>query len=219
MPKTQPLEYQASEPAFLRRLKAGHAALDGRHNAQIPRAHARMGASDRLNMKGEDGDDDPVVLDEDGNLVSREEMQAMRDASSTGAAADQTTSANDNHDGQRATDTKQADDKARDATNQRPRGGHVTSGFGRKRKMAKIIGSEGEGEGQNGETSAKTGRVDKDHDAQGDGPVKSLKDSTKDLRDVVTRNKENATTTKKDDAGVAKKTKRKKIKLSFDEPD
>lgn len=194
MPKAQPLEYQHAEPAFLRRLKAGNAALDGRHHVQIPRARGGMGVNDRLNMKGEEGDDEPLVVDEDGNVVSKEEVERMEGEKDRIDAKD----GNDASDGK--TETPDAKD---DTTRKADEDGKVSSGFGKKRKAVKVIAEDARDDAYVDE---------KDHKSE--DQVKSLKESTKDLNDVVSKGKEDA---KKEEIG--KKAKRKKIKLSFDEPE
>jgi len=198
MPKNPSLEYQASEPAFLRRLKAGHAALDGRHNVQIPRARGGVGRNDRLKMDGDEGDDDPIMLDESGNVVSKEDMEAMSKPESDVDAKPNS-----------GEGTVMESLNVKPATKHQPTDTNVTSGFGRKRKAVKVVGPEEE---------EKPDRSTEDGDDGGEGPVKSIKESTKDLRDVVEQNKEEA---KKDTATGkgSKKGKRKKVKLSFDEPE
>ena len=202
MPKQQPLEYDAHVPAFLHRLKTGHAALDGRHNVQIPRARGNAGKSGRLNMHGEEGEDDPVMLDESGNVVSKEEMERLETAEKdekNGEASNDvaTNSTNQEAEGH----TNDADRRTKEDTV------NVSSGFGKKRKAVKVVAEDEEGAKQT---------VASDDDAN--EPVKSLKESTKDLHDVVAEGKEQA---KKEIGtnGTAKKGKRKKVKLSFDEPE
>jgi len=192
MPKNPALEYSAAEPAFLRRIKAGNAALDGRHNVQIPRAKGNAGKGGRLDMGGEEGEDDPVMLDESGNVVTKEEME-VREKGNENVGEDY--SVKDEAQGEEPRKAKDVD-------------GVVSSGFGRKRKAVKVVEA---GEGEPSETSKSDGD-DKE------GPAKSLKDSTKDLKDVVTTQKDDA---RKQTAVVpaTKKGKRKKLKLSFDEAD
>ena len=191
MPKAQGLEYEAQVPAFLQRLKQGHAALDGRHNVQIPRAHGIRGKQGRLNMTGEEGEDDPVMLDESGNTISKDEMEALKrdeveiGVKSDAATDDQTVPANlDESDGHVSkVDTQ-----------------NVSSGFGKKRKAIKVVGENG---GSDGETE----------EGANTAPIKSMRKSTKDLQHAVSQNKEN---TKREGT---KKAKKKKVKLSFDEPE
>lgn len=196
MPKAQPLEYNSTLPPFLQRLKANNLALDGRHNVQIPRARAGVGSvNDRLNMKGEEGEDEPIVVDENGEVVSREEMERMEkgedgDANDQGEQGGETTvdgggEAEEN--GEKLKNTEK-----------------VSSGFGKKRKVAKVIVEDGDA----------NVNAEEDDGPDTTEPIKSLEESTKDLKSVVGKGKEDA---KKEDSG--KKTKRKKIKLSFDEPE
>lgn len=191
MPKAQGLEYEAQVPAFLQRLKQGHATLDGRHNVQIPRAHGTRGKQGRLNMTGEEGEDDPVVLDESGNTISKDEMEALkRDEAEVGAKSDSAI------DDQIATaNLDESDGHALKVDSQ-----NVSSGFGKKRKAIKVVGENG---GSDGETK----------EGANTASVKSLRKSTQDLQHVVSQNKEN---TKKEGT---KKAKKKKVKLSFDEPE
>lgn len=193
MPKAQPLEYQAAEPAFLRRMKANHLALNGRHNVQIPRATGGMGMNDRLNMKGEDGDDEPLVVDENGNVVSKEEVERME--------GEQGNEEDGKVGGDKSGDGKV--DQTEDLVKRPDEDGKVSSGFAKKRKAVKIIAQD-----------AKDDVDEKEKSVEADEQVKSLKDSTKDLKSVVAQGKEDA---KKEEPG--KKSKRKKIKLSFDEPE
>lgn len=195
MPKAQPLQYQAAEPAFLRRLKAGNAALDGRHNVQIPRARGNMGVNDRLNMKGEEGEDEPLVVDEDGNVVSRDEVERMERA---GGDEDGRTAVEEGN----MAGTKEEERVGGDVQRRADEDGKVSSGFGKKRKAVKVVG-------ETGRDDLDSGRDVDDEDEK----VKSLQDSTKDLNTLVAKGKEDA---RKEEAG--KKTKRKKIKLSFDDP-
>ncbi|KAK5955486.1 hypothetical protein OHC33_003125 [Knufia fluminis] len=193
MPKKPALEYSAAEPAFLRRIKAGKAALDGRHNVQIPRARGNAGKGGRLDMGGDEGEDDPVMLDESGNVVTKEEIEAKDDKTEGASALE------GNGD---VTEGVQAEEerKIKDVE------GGVSSGFAKKRKAVKVIGDDEAAELLNGNQ----GGVD-EH-------TKSLKESTKDLKDVVTTQKDDA---KKEAAASSstKKGKRKKLKLSFDDDD
>ena len=62
------LEYNKQEPAFLRKLKGEFGGLDGRHNVQIARPK-----KDRL--KTGDDDDDPLIVDEQGETVEKAEYE------------------------------------------------------------------------------------------------------------------------------------------------
>ena len=66
------MHYEKQEPAFLRRIRAQNAGLDGRHNVQIARPQ-----KDRLNVKGGDDDDAPAIVDENGEDVSKEDLEKM----------------------------------------------------------------------------------------------------------------------------------------------
>lgn len=192
MPKAQALEYEAQVPAFLQRMKQGHAALDGRHNVQIPRAYGARGKQGRLNMTGEEGEDDPVMLDENGNMLSKDDMEALKREE-----PDQEISP-------KAESEVQPNSNQPAGTGGRQTRGdldNVNSGFGKKRKAIKIVCEEG-------------GNEEAEEEGATAAPVKSLKESTKDLQQLVTQNTESA---KKE--GTKKANKKKKVKLSFDEPE
>lgn len=83
------LEFQKQEPAFLRKLREQHGGP--RNNVQIARPK-----KDRLRT-GEDGEDDPVIVDEAGEDVAKEDWEErlrrekdgpaeMKDESTVGAA-------------------------------------------------------------------------------------------------------------------------------------
>ena len=191
MPKAQALEYEAQVPAFLQRMKQGHAALDGRHNVQIPRAYGARGKQGRLNMTGEEGEDDPVMLDENGNMLSKDDMEALKREVPDEEISPKSES-----------EVQPKLTGAVDTGGRQTRGDFddVNSGFGKKRKAIKVLGEEGgNDEAAEERTSA--------------APLKSLKESTKDLQQVVAQNTESAKTE------VNKKAKKKKVKLSFDEPE
>lgn len=188
MPKVQALEYEANEPAFLRRLREGNAALDGRHNVQIPRARGGIGKNARLNMQGEDGEDDPVMVDESGNVVLKEDFNASEKAEKEKGKDDIDDHSTEN-DRQKADSQAHTEDK------------NVHSGFGKKRKAAKIVGEQ-------------------TNDLSGDeatSNVKTLKESTTQLEDVVAQNREVAK--KNAETASTTKKKKKKIKLAFDGED
>ncbi|KAK5947537.1 hypothetical protein PMZ80_001689 [Knufia obscura] len=194
MPKKPALEYSAAEPAFLRRIKAGNAELDGRHNVQIPRARGNAGKGGRLDMGGDDGEDDPVMLDESGNVVTKEEMDAKE------ARVDEERTVVGPDVGAKEGTEAEEERKVKDVE------GGVSSGFGKKRKAVKVIGDD---------DAAEASRDDQDGLNE---PTKSLTESTKDLKDVVATQKDDA---KKEAAAgpTMKKGKRKKLKLSFDDAD
>lgn len=151
-----------------------------------------MGVNDRLNMKGEDGDDEPVIVDEDGNVVSKEEVERMESGKGSGDA-----------EGKADDGEEEISDQKEDLVKRHGEDGKVTSGFGKKRKAVKIVADD-----------AKDDVDEKGKGIETNEQLKSLKDSTKELKSVVAKGKEDA---KKEETG--KKSKRKKIKLSFDEPE
>jgi hypothetical protein len=125
MPKAQALEYEAQVPAFLQRMKQGNAALDGRHNVRIPRVYGARGKQGRLNMTGEEGEDDPVILDENGNAISKDDMEALKQSK----VEDEIEPEFKSETQAKSTDLSEADGR-------RSKGDveNVTSGFGKKRK-------------------------------------------------------------------------------------
>lgn len=195
MPKNPALEYSASEPAFLRRLKAGNAALDGRHNVQIPRARGGAGKGGRLDMGGDEGEDDPVMLDEGGNVVTKDEMEA-REKEVDGEGEDVAEQGADVKEAVEVEEKRQAKHAEQS----------VSSGFGKKRKAVKVVGDD--------EPNPKP-EIDAD---EANEPAKTLKESTKDLKDTVAQQKDDANR-EAAAAPATKKGKRKKLKLSFDETD
>ena len=132
-----------------------------------------MGRNSRLDMQGED---DPLMLDEYGNEISKEEMKELEKTKEEIEAKPDKWVVDEPE--------RKVDDK-------------VSSGFGNKRKAVKVVGDE-KVEGEEEDESKVT---------------ESLQKSTKDLKSVVSEGKEKA---KKD---TDAKKKRKKVKLSFDEPD
>jgi len=120
------LHYEKQEPAFLRKLRGEH---DGeRHNVQIARPK-----KDRL--KTTDEDDGPTIVDESGEVVSREEYEAMTggngagdysvDGGATGSAKD-------------VIEAEQSAEKEK--ANERPEKQKVADiGGPRKRKAVKVI--------------------------------------------------------------------------------
>ncbi|KAK5013150.1 hypothetical protein BJ546DRAFT_310082 [Cryomyces antarcticus] len=66
--KAKNLEYDANEPAFLRKLRAQHAGNDGRHERPLPRPKR---------AKNEDEDDGPTYVDESNDTLSKAEYDAL----------------------------------------------------------------------------------------------------------------------------------------------
>ncbi|KAL2429598.1 hypothetical protein ABEF95_007963 [Exophiala dermatitidis] len=176
------LSYNKQEPAFLRKLKGEFGGLDGRHNVQIARPK-----KDRL--KTGDDDDDPVILDEQGERVEKEEFERRR---REGDEVKEST----------PTETGEAKVEGESGTNAERERQKVTeigsSTALKKRKVGKVVGAEDEGE------------PDGKHETH--EPPKKAQAAQKEAEDGESTN------TKKPGSGAAKK-KAKKIKLSFDDPD
>jgi len=146
-------------------------------------------------MGGEEGEDDPVMLDERGDVVTKDEMEARAKEP-------------DKKDEALAGERDEAKEAAKvDEERKAQHAEHsVSSGFGKKRKAVKVVG---------GDDPNLKPEIDADEE---DGPTKSLTESTNDLKDMVAQQKDDAT--KEAAAAPAiKKGKRKKLKLSFDEAD
>lgn len=146
-------------------------------------------------MGGEEGEDDPVMLDESGDVMTKDEMEARArepDGKDEGFA--------DGRDEAKEAVEVDEERKAKHAEQS------VSSGFGKKRKAVKVVG---------GDDPSSKPEVDVD---EGDGPPKSLTESTKDLKDMVAQQKDDANK-EAATAPAIKKGKRKKLKLSFDEAD
>lgn len=149
-------------------------------------------------MDDDEGGDEPVMLDESGNEVSREDVERMAKTEAEDTAQLEVVRGSVVEGGEmgKVSEGKRAD-------------GGVSSGFGRKRKVVRVVGDEG------GEQPR---RPEDGEEGVGAEPVKSIGESTKDLRSAVEQNKEGVK--KAAESGTAtRKGKRKKVKLSFDEPE
>jgi hypothetical protein len=179
------LEYNKQEPAFLRKLRGEYGGLDGRHNVQIARPK-----KDRLKT-GDDGEDDPVIVDEEGETVDKAEferrMKQGEDQQPDGSAAD---------DGEGITNRTTEGEHEGQSTEERQKVTEIggSSMHAKKRKIGKVVGREGE-----------EGYDQKD-------PVEIKSTNQKEKADNDSK------TSRKNGPAVPKK-KGKKIKLSFDEPD
>ncbi len=152
-------------------------------------------------MGGEEGDDDPVMLDESGNVVTKGELEAREEEKQSIGKEDE--AVREVEDDEAKKETQAAEDRPRAKTAE----GGVSSGFARKRKAVKVVGDA------DGDQAT---MKDADEEVR-NGSLKSLQASTKDLEDVVAQQKDDA---KKEVADSnMKKGKKKKIKLSFDEPE
>ena len=144
-------------------------------------------------MDGVEGEDDPVMIDEEGNVVTKEEFEGREKEKS----GEEDGSARNGGEVEEETQVgEEREHRVKDGVS-------VSSGFGRKRKAVKVVGDDNQAETLNEQDDE-------------DEPAKSLKDSTKDLKDAVAQQKDDA---KKEAAAVptTKKGKRKKLKLSFEE--
>lgn len=149
-------------------------------------------------MDDDEGGDEPVMLDESGNVVSKEDVERMGKPESEGVARPELVEGSvvEGGETEKVSESKRSD-------------GNVSSGFGRKRKVVKVVGDEGVEQPRRQEDG------EENNDAE---PVKSIGESTKDLRNAVEQNKEGVK--KASESGAAtRKGKRKKVKLSFDEPE
>ncbi|EXJ84108.1 hypothetical protein A1O3_04775 [Capronia epimyces CBS 606.96] len=181
------LEYNKQEPAFLRKLRGEVGGVDGRHNIQIARPK-----KDRL--KTGDDDDDPVIVDEQGERVDKEEFERRVKEGNTATELAGTEEA------AAATETDVKGDGERERANERQKVTEIgVSGNLKKRKAGKVVGAEDEAEGE-----ANDGADSTASDAKQIARSKPAQSETK--------------PTKKKESGAAKK-KGKKIKLSFDDPD
>ena len=120
--KAKGLEYDKHEPAFLRRMRGEYGGLDGRHNVQIARPK-----KDRL--KTGDDDDDPVIVDEQGELVEKSEFERRQKQGG-------------DHDQQSGVEAVKDDAEAIAKEQQSDRQKVTEIGGMRKRKAVKVIGAE-----------------------------------------------------------------------------
>jgi len=156
-------------------------------------------------MDDDDGGDEPVMLDESGNEVSKEDVDRMGKAEAQVGGVDGEEVVGGGIGVVEGGETRTVLESKQRAD------GNVSSGFGKKRKAARVVGDGDDGVEENGGRDASDGGNDAE-------PVKSIGESTKDLRDAVEQNKEGVK--KASESGtVTKKGKRKKVKLSFDEPE
>lgn len=182
------LQYNKQEPAFLRRLKGEYVGQDGRQNYQAPRPK-------RDRLKAGDEDDDPVIVDDQGETIGKEDFERRMRGDDAGE---------DSKDDVGATRPSEGNDEGRFGkdepetstvkTSERQKvteiGGEAVM---KKRKVGKVVGGDEDLEG---------GARDVLRSASG----------TKGEDDE-------AVAPKSKDSTVAKKKRGKKIKLSFDEPD
>jgi hypothetical protein len=150
------LEYNKQEPAFLRRLKGEFGGLDGRHNVQIARPK-----KDRLKT-GDDDEDDPVIVDEQGERIEKAEFERRLKGEDEGDELATTENARDSEP-EPGEDAKQAE---------RQRVTEIGSAANaKKRKAGKLVGGEGENQQRESDEDDKQkrlakGQTDKVHPAR-----------------------------------------------------
>lgn len=181
------LQYNKQEPAFLRRLKGEYVGQDGRQNYQAPRPK-------RDRLKAGDEDDDPVILDEQGEMVGKEEFERRMKGDDVGESSRDGQDAKPSEEDHKGEAGNDEPDSLTVKVSERQKVTEIGNSAGsKKRKVGKVVG---------GDEDQETGRPDPSKTASN---VKGA-----DSEAVVPKNK---------DPTVAKKKKAKKIKLSFDEPD
>ena len=125
------LQYNKQEPAFLRKLKGEYSGLDGRHDVQIARPK-----KDRLRTA--DDDDDPLIVDEQGEAVDKAEYERRLKGEVEGgvpAGEEETEGGNGE-----AADAKSAKQGERQKVTV-----NRTSGNAKKRKVGKVVGGADDG--------------------------------------------------------------------------
>jgi len=144
------LHYEKQEPAFLRKLRGEHGG--DRHNVQIARPK-----KDRL--KTTDEDDGPTIVDESGEVVGREEYEAMTGGNGAGDYG---------VDGG-AKEVIEAEQSAeKEKANERPEKQKVADiGGPRKRKAVKVIGED--------DVDAKIVKAEREADGRGNSKAENLK--------------------------------------------
>ncbi|RVX66031.1 hypothetical protein B0A52_10118 [Exophiala mesophila] len=161
------LHYDKQEPAFLRRLKGQFGGDDGRHNVQIARPK-------RDRLKTADDDDDPLIVDEQGETVAKEDYERRL----KGEGGDATTEA-DGETSTKAPDSQQAQDAG--AERQKVTG--IGESKAKKRKVGKIVGGDEQDEvsGPSGVKGQDTGASSKEaENIKGqDAPVTKKKKAKK----------------------------------------
>ena len=137
--KAKNLQFSAPEAPFLKGLRAQQP-----DDGDVPRASVY--GRGRASRKKTDEDDGPLVLDEEGNEVSKEKMKRMENGEGEGEAQDDDWS---------NSETKNVD-KSKDNT--------VTLGAGKKRRVGKVVGGSDE-----------RGDLDESRDFQGNETDKNRK--------------------------------------------
>jgi hypothetical protein len=180
------LQYNKQEPAFLRRLRGDYVGQDGRQTYQAPRPK-------RDRLKAGDDDDDPVIVDEQGETVAKEDFERRVNGDDPGGTSTTTNLSEDEAKGElehsrNGTENLEAKNHERQKVSEV--GGSAAS---KKRKVGKVVGG--------------------DEDLQ-ESVLRDSKSASK-----LSGPGDEAVVSKNKDITAAKKKKGKKIKLSFDEPD
>lgn len=176
------LQYNKQEPAFLRRLKGEYVGQDGRQTYQAPRPK-------RDRLKSGDDDDDPVIVDEQGETVNKEEFERRvngEEPAEDGTKVDLEPGKDDDDGSASLAAAKNSSERQKVSEI----GGSAAS---KKRKVGKVVGGEEDLGGSASEASRGV-RTTTEADSGAAVPIKK-------------------------DTAAPKKKKGKKIKLSFDEPD
>ena len=183
--KAKNLQFSAPEAPFLASLRSQG---DGDAERGIPRAGVYGQGRRRMQKRDVDGEDEPLVVDEQGNQV---DLGAMERADEGDGG--------DVKDGQ--SDAVEGAENVDEGVERSQEGGEVKFGAGRKRKAGKVVGAEVGDEGDEEGGSAKVGVKD-----EMGRDVRSV-DETK----VKGEQKKDGKMTK------SVKSKRKKIALSFND--
>jgi len=188
------LQYNKEAPPFLRKLRGEYSQGDGRHNVQIPRPKTK----DRLKT-GDGDEDEPVIVDENGERVAREDFERMvRREQGDGAE----TMGDEQKPGPGKDEAQEErEETGRDSERQRVAEAGGATTLIKKRKAVKVVGGEDDDDGAMA-AAASGKKISKDQ--------ASAK--------TTVEGDENATKRAPLKAAAAKK-KGKKIKLSFDEPE
>lgn len=135
------LEFTKQEPAFLRKLREQHGGP--RNNVQAPRPK-----KDRLRT-GDDDEDEPVILDESGENVAKEDWEGMLKREKDGEAAD---GVNEGDEGSEQKAGESTTNSANAGVREAQKVAEI--GAAKKRKVGKVIGEqEGEDDSSGKRTS------------------------------------------------------------------
>ena len=137
MPKEQ-LEFTKQEPVFLRKLREQYGGP--RNNAQAPRPQ-----KSRLRT-GDDDEDDPVIVDEEGTDVAKAEWEGMLKREKEGEGGDSAV-------GDGVADEKEIEVVKDDAAKEGQCGAEI--GATKKRKVGKVVGEDEAGRDEGSKTDVK----------------------------------------------------------------